>query len=77
MKYLHRCLKNLKKKLNFNFQPKCEKLQITNINFVDDLILFTRGDGISFNLMILEFHKFSEATGLKAHPAKCKAYLEG
>jgi hypothetical protein len=77
MEYLHRCLKNLHKKPDFNFHPKCEKLQITNICFADDLIMFTRGDETSVKLMMGEFKKFSDSTGLKANPAKCKVYFGG
>jgi hypothetical protein len=77
MEYLHRCLQNLHKNPNFNFHPKCEKLQITNICFADDLIMFTRGDETSIKLMMGEFQKFSDSTGLKANPAKCKVYFGG
>jgi hypothetical protein len=77
MEYLHRCLQNLHKNPNFNFHPKCEKLQITNICFADDLIMFTRGDEASIKLMMGEFQKFSDSTGLKANPAKCKVYFGG
>jgi hypothetical protein len=37
--------------------------------------MFTRGDETSFKLMMGEFQKFSDSTGLKANPAKCKVYF--
>ena len=44
MEYLHQFLQQLKNLPDFNFQPKCEKLSITNLCFADDLMLFMRGD---------------------------------
>lgn len=42
MEYLHRVMKKLHRNHNFNYHPKCDKLKITNICFVDDLIMFTK-----------------------------------
>ncbi|CAK8530813.1 unnamed protein product [Lathyrus sativus] len=77
MEYLNRCLGKLKNKPDFNFHPKCEKLNLINISFADNLILFSRGDSTSVNILMEEFKQFSEATGLKAHSAKCKLYFGG
>ncbi|KAI5429538.1 hypothetical protein KIW84_034210 [Lathyrus oleraceus] len=74
---INNCLRNLKKTPDFNFHPKCEKLQTTNISFADDLLFFTRGDEISVKIMMLEFKKFYEASGLKEHPTKDKFYFGG
>lgn len=38
--------------------------------FVDDLLMFTRGDIMSIELMYAEFMKFSKASGLKANTEK-------
>ena len=40
MEYMHRCLHQMQMNPNFNHHPKCEKLQITNLAFADDLLLF-------------------------------------
>lgn len=32
---------------NFNFHPRCEKLKISHLTFVDDLMIFARGDYLS------------------------------
>lgn len=47
MEYIHRCLSNPKKNYDFNFHPRCEKLQVINISFADDLMMFMHGDDIS------------------------------
>lgn len=60
---------------HFNFHPRCEKLCITNISFTDDLIMLTGGDAILVNIMMKIFKDFTQATGLKAHPANGKGIL--
>ncbi|XP_058721841.1 uncharacterized protein LOC131593425 [Vicia villosa] len=77
MEYLHRLLGTLKQSAGFNFHPRCAKLGITNICFADDLLLFARGDVNSIRHMMDKFHQFSEATGLRANPAKCRIYFGG
>lgn len=44
MEYLHRMLNTLKAQPNFNFHPRCDKLEIINFCFADDLVMFTRGN---------------------------------
>lgn len=70
MEYLNRCLKRLKQNLDFNFHSKCERLNITNLCFIDDLLLFSRGNVESVNLMMNAFKVFSNSTGVKVNPAK-------
>lgn len=40
MEYFTRLLKDLKNKPDFNFHPRCEKLNIVQLSFTDDLLLF-------------------------------------
>lgn len=47
MEYLTRLLKNLKNDPDFNFHPRCDKLNIIQPGFADDLLLFCRGDTLS------------------------------
>lgn len=54
-----------------------EKLQITNISFAEELILFCKEGEGSVDLMMKEFTVFSLATGLVAHPGKCKILFGG
>lgn len=77
MEYLNRCLKRLKNNPNFNFHSKCEKLNITNLCFADDLLLFTRGDMKSVRLVMTAYNVFSLSTGLKFNPAKCCTFFGG
>lgn len=77
MEYLNRILYDMQKNPNFNHHAKCEKLSITNLAFADDLLLFSRGDPISVDLMVKAFKNFSESTGLIANPSKCKIYFGG
>ncbi|XP_060170311.1 uncharacterized protein LOC132601223 [Lycium barbarum] len=44
MEYLNMTLKQLKLNPNFNFHPKCERLDLLHICFVDDLLLYCRAD---------------------------------
>ncbi|XP_058773793.1 uncharacterized protein LOC131648007 [Vicia villosa] len=77
MEYLHRSLRKLQHMSDFNFHPKCEKLGITNICFAGDLMLFSRGDPTSVQIMMNEFQFFSEATRLCVSPNKGKVYCGG
>ncbi|KAL5170815.1 hypothetical protein HKD37_11G032419 [Glycine soja] len=52
MEYLHRVLHGLGSNHNFNYHPKCEKLKIINLCFVDDILIFLRGDRGSMKLMM-------------------------
>lgn len=74
MEYLHRSLEDLKTIPNFNFHSKCEKLGLVDMSFVDELLLFSRGDVISVQLVMDRFNAFSEATGFFVNPAKCNHY---
>lgn len=77
MEYLHRFLGKLKDIPDFNFHPKCEKLNLINISITDDLMLFSRGDKTFVQILMEEFRKYYVATALKAHPAKCKLFFGG
>ncbi|CAK8541096.1 unnamed protein product [Lathyrus sativus] len=77
MEYMNRLLVKMQKDPNFNYHTKCEKLQITNLTFADDVLLFCRGDEISLQTMLNTFKKFSNSTGLILNPNKCKIYFGG
>ncbi|CAI8611344.1 unnamed protein product [Vicia faba] len=75
MDYLYRILQKLKSNPNFNFHANCEKLGIINLSFADDLLLFSRGDSGSVNILLQSFNNFSSSTGLGANPMKCRIYF--
>ncbi|XP_021747408.1 uncharacterized protein LOC110713259 [Chenopodium quinoa] len=62
---------------NFNFHPRCEKLGITHMMFADDLLLFSRADSTSIQLLLQAFQKFSCASGLVANLSKSEVYFGG
>ncbi|XP_050909683.1 uncharacterized protein LOC127123515 [Lathyrus oleraceus] len=77
MEYLNKCFKRLKNNPNFNFHSKCEKLNITNLCFANDLLLFARGDVEFVRLMMTAYNVFSLSTRLKFNPAKCCIFFGG
>lgn len=77
MEYLTRCMKRLERNPDFNCHLKCEKLNVINICFADDLMLFSRGDRKSIELMMHQFGRFSASTGLKANKQKCTMFFGG
>lgn len=77
MEYLNRLLKELGKNPNFNFHPKCAKLQLIQLRFADDLLLFCKGDIISATTLYDCFLSFSQASGLIANQNKSCVYLGG
>ncbi|XP_058783305.1 uncharacterized protein LOC131657981 [Vicia villosa] len=77
MEYKHRSMAELKVTLGYKFHPRCSKLNITNVCFADDLMLFAMGDACSVQKMMNNFTKFSEATGLRANLDKCKVFFGG
>lgn len=77
MEYLHRLLQRLKRDPNFNFHPKCEKMNLIHLFFAVDLLLFSRGDVISVQMLNSTHQVFSKATGLQANLTKSQVYFEG
>lgn len=74
MEYLNRILSQLDKIPNFNYHSKCEKMKITNLCFADDLLLFSRGDIGSVQIMLDKFNTFLRSMGLHVNPSKCNIY---
>lgn len=59
MKYLSRELKQLHKNGDFNFHPKCRKLNSTHVCFADDLLMYCRADMESIRILNNAFYRFS------------------
>jgi hypothetical protein len=70
MEYMHRTLQRLKRVPDFNF----ENPNIINLSFADDLLIFTRGDTKSVELVMAKIQDFSRSIGLHVNPSKCKIF---
>nr|XP_016448596.1 PREDICTED: uncharacterized protein LOC107773693 [Nicotiana tabacum] len=77
MEYLTRRLKALHCIPDLNFHPKCAKMQIMQLGFVDDLLLFCKGDTISVQLLYNCFLDFSRASGLEINKQKSSIFFGG
>lgn len=77
MEYLNRALYRMQLDPNFNHHAKCKKLNIANMSFADDVLLFSQGDTRSIELMMSAFNKFSVSTGLRINPSKCNVSFGG
>jgi len=77
MEYLGRELKQMATNVDFNYHPRCERLNIIHICFADDLLMYCRADLISVKLMYAAFRNFSEASGLQANTEKSSIYIAG
>nr|XP_016446371.1 PREDICTED: uncharacterized protein LOC107771509 [Nicotiana tabacum] len=75
MEYLNRSLKQLRHNPNFNYHPRCSKLDIVHICFADDLIMCCRADPISKKLMLQQLHHISAVSGLKENLEKSSLYV--
>lgn len=60
---------------SFLFHSKCENLNIINLSFTNDMLLFTRGDTISIKLLMDVFNGLFQSIGFAMNPFKCKAYF--
>lgn len=77
MEYLSRLLKTLKDNPDFNYHRRCDKMNIIQLGFADDLLLFCRGDVVSTRLLYKCFQQFSLASGLVANQGKSVVYFGG
>lgn len=75
IEYLYKVLHKLYENHNFNFHSKCEKLNIVNLSFADDSLLFAIKDIRYVKLVMQAFNSFSKSTSLTMNPSKCKTYF--
>ncbi|KAL9840168.1 putative RNA-directed DNA polymerase [Arabidopsis thaliana] len=62
---------------NIGYHPKCEKLSLTHLCFVDDLMVFIDGQQRSIEGVINIFHEFAGKSGLHISLEKSTLYLAG
>lgn len=53
MEYLFRCLSSLSSDSLFKYHPRCKKIDLTHMKFVDDLLMFSRGDEPSVSILLM------------------------
>ncbi|KAL0430919.1 UNVERIFIED_CONTAM: Retrovirus-related Pol polyprotein from type-2 retrotransposable element R2DM [Sesamum radiatum] len=77
MEYFSRLVKRRTSDSEFNFHPKCEKLKNTHLLFVDDLMLFSRGDLPSINILMECLQGFRDVSGLAVNTSKSSIFTAG
>lgn len=61
----------------FKFHPKCKKIGLCHMVFVDDLLLFCRGDSDSMAVLKAVVDEFSLASSLKINMGKSTIFCAG
>ncbi|XP_074267102.1 uncharacterized protein LOC141590406 [Silene latifolia] len=77
MEYLSRLLEMGSWIPGFHFHPLCKKLRLTHLMFVDDLLLFCKGEVKSICIIMELFKRFSSASGLHINSEKSDFYSNG
>ncbi|KAL9684714.1 hypothetical protein QQ045_022155 [Rhodiola kirilowii] len=77
MKVLSRLLGNMKRVGNFEFHPKCARTSQTHLIFADDVIIFSKANLGSLNLVRDVLRTFYEWSGLTVNVGKSAIYFEG
>ena len=63
--------------MDFNEHPMCKVFNITHLAFVDNLMLFFKGDETSVHLLLNNLGSFGDYSGLKISFQKSKIYAAG
>lgn len=77
LEMLSRSLKIAASSNDFNFHPKCEALGITHLAYADDLLLLSRGDLGSVEIMMNCLGIFRDSAGLRPNALKSNLYIAG
>ncbi|CAH9086471.1 unnamed protein product [Cuscuta europaea] len=77
LEYFSRMLTFRTKGPNFNFHPQCASLGISHIAYADDLILFSRGDTFSIEILVNALKEFGDASGLMVNHDKSNIFMGG
>ncbi|KAL9226024.1 hypothetical protein vseg_001879 [Gypsophila vaccaria] len=77
MEYLTRIHMVMSDHRDFKFHSLCRQMKLTHLCFVDDLLMFCRGDCQSVSLMLSAFETFSLASSLTMNKAKSQLFFNG
>lgn len=74
MEYFTTLIKKMSRNDGFSFHYHCKQLRLTQLIFVDDLMLFSKGNIQLVVLMVKTLKAFEEASGLMASLQKSAIY---
>ncbi|CAH9071106.1 unnamed protein product [Cuscuta epithymum] len=77
LEYFSRLLTLRTKGNNFNFHPQCSSLGITHLAYADDLMLFSRGDTYSVEILVNALKDFGDVSGLRVNHEKSNIFVGG
>ncbi|KAL9691889.1 hypothetical protein QQ045_012316 [Rhodiola kirilowii] len=77
LEVLSRLLGNMKRVGNFDFHPKCARTRLTHLMFADDVIIFSKANSESLNLVRDVLRTFHEWSGLSVNVGKSAIYFGG
>ena len=61
---------------NFKFHPRCENMQLINLCFADDWMIFTRAELLPIHLSEKCFKDFKVISGLEINALKVKYFMQ-
>lgn len=77
MEYLSRILAYIGNMEVFKCFKGCVHMKLTHLYFVDDLLLFSKGESMSTYILVQGLKLFSETTGLQANNTKSALCCSG
>ncbi|XP_074306123.1 uncharacterized protein LOC141641355 [Silene latifolia] len=77
MAILSRLLRKYHSKHQVSCHLKCGKIGLNHLIFVDDLMIFVKGDTPSVQAVADSLHSFAKMSGLEANPDKTNIYMVG
>ena len=77
MEYFSRMLKLASQQEGFRFHLKCQVQGITQLAFIDDVLLLFRGDSSSIHCILQQLTLFGQISGLEINPHKSSIYFGG
>lgn len=75
MDYFTRLLRRNGTDPKFSYHPKCKKLGLIQLGFVDDLMLFCKANVDSLQVINKTLQQFSALSGLQVNIAKSSIFL--
>jgi len=77
MEILLGLLRKMSADQNFQFHWRCKKDKISHLCFVDDLMIFSKGDVNSIHMIKTVLTEFQDPSGLYPNPNKSDIFLNG